>query len=62
MRRLYRSRKDRKIAGVCGGLAEYFHIDSAFIRLAYLFFTIITGMVPGLLCYILGWFIIPQKR
>lgn len=33
MKKLYRSRKDRKIAGVCGGIAEYFNIDSTLVRL-----------------------------
>jgi phage shock protein C len=55
--RLTRSRKDRIIFGVCGGLAEYFGVDAVIIRLAFVVFTIIEW--PGILLYIILAIIIP---
>jgi phage shock protein C len=57
-RQLYRSRENRRIAGVCGGLAEYFNIDATVIRLAWLIFTFTFGM--GLLAYIIAIIVIPE--
>jgi len=56
-RRLYRSRTDRKIAGVCGGLAEYFDIDPVFVRLAMIV-PLFAG-VPTPLIYIVCWAALP---
>ena len=58
---LRRSRSDRVIAGVCGGLAEFFGISAFWFRLAFLI-ALIPGGVPGLLPYILLWLIIPKER
>jgi len=57
---LRRSRSNRIIAGVCGGLAEFFGIDSVWFRLAFLI-ALIPGGVPGLLAYILLWVIVPSE-
>ncbi len=57
-KKLYRSRSNRMIAGICGGLGEYFDIDPTLIRLAVAFFTLWWG--GGLLLYIIAWFIIPE--
>ena len=56
---LYRSREDRMIAGVCGGLGEHFHIDPTLVRLAVVFLSLWWG--GGILLYLLAWFIIPEK-
>lgn len=55
-RRLYRSRKNRMVAGVCGGVADYFGIDPTLVRLLYLF-------IPGfnLMFYIIAAIIIPDE-
>ncbi len=58
-KRLMRSSIDRKIAGVCGGIAEYFTVDATLVRLLWAFITLITGIVPGILAYVVGWFIMP---
>ena len=58
-KKLYRSRSNRKIAGVCGGLGEYFDIDPTLIRLAVVFFTLWWG--GGLLAYFIAWFVIPDE-
>lgn len=61
MKKLYRSRHDRKIAGVCGGLAEYMNTDPTLIRLIAVIILIFTGFVPMFLAYILAWIIIPEE-
>ena len=58
---LRRSRNNRVIAGVCGGLAEFFGIGAFWFRLAFLI-SLIPGGIPGLLLYILLWIIIPGER
>ena len=58
---LRRSRSDRVVAGVCGGLAEFFGISAFWFRLAFLI-ALIPGGVPGLLPYFLLWLIIPKER
>lgn len=57
-KRLYRSRKDRVIGGVCGGVAEYFGIDSVAVRLAFLILLFFGG---GLILYIIFWIVVPEK-
>ncbi|MCD6454618.1 MAG: PspC domain-containing protein [Candidatus Aminicenantes bacterium] len=61
MKRLYRSRKDRKIGGICGGLGEYFNIDPNLVRLAMVFLALITAVVPFILAYVIAWIIIPLE-
>jgi len=56
---LRRSRRNRIIAGVCGGLAEFYGISSFWFRLA-LVIAFIPGGVPGLLIYLILWMIIPS--
>lgn len=57
MKKLYRSRKDSKIAGVCGGIAEYFNLDSTLIRLLALLTIFFGG--GGAAAYIVAWLIVP---
>ena len=59
MKRLYRASKDKNIAGICGGLGEMFSIDSTLIRLAVVFIGLVTGILPIVIAYIVGWMIIP---
>ena len=61
MKRIYRSRKDRKIAGICGGLGELFNIDPTLIRLLVILIAVATGFVPVIVTYILGWWVIPEE-
>jgi phage shock protein C len=59
-RRLFRSVADRKIAGVCGGLAEYFALDPTLVRLAVIILAIYPGAIFfGLLAYAIAWMVIP---
>lgn len=61
VRRLYLSSDDKKLSGVCGGLAEYFRVDSSIIRLAWVVVTVLTGIVPGVIGYVIAAIVIPQK-
>ncbi|MDI6720149.1 MAG: PspC domain-containing protein [Methanomicrobiales archaeon] len=61
MKRLYRSIDDRIIAGVAGGIGEYYEIDPTLIRLAWVVLTVITGFIPGIVAYILAWLIVPEE-
>jgi phage shock protein C len=55
--RLYRSRSDRMVAGVCGGLAKYFNVDPTLVRLVFVVLALAGG--PGLLLYGVMWIITP---
>jgi len=59
MKKLYRSRKDSKIAGVCGGIAEYFNVDATIIRLLAVLTIFFGG--GGIVAYIIAWIIIPLE-
>lgn len=61
-KRLYRSRTDSRIGGVCGGIAEYFTVDSTAIRLLWVVLSIFPGaIICGLLTYAVAWFIVPTQ-
>jgi len=59
-KRFYRSTTDKKIAGICGALGEYFDIDSNIIRLIALIIAICTVAAPGVVVYMLAWIIFPE--
>lgn len=58
---LRRSRRDRMIAGVVGGLADYFGLDPTVARIIYVLVSILSAAFPGILVYILLWILIPQQ-
>jgi len=60
MQKLYRSRTDQKIAGICGGLGEIYHFDSNLIRLGLLFIGLVTQIVPAVVTYLVAWMILPE--
>ena len=57
--RLYRSRNERILGGVCGGLGEYFGVDPVVIRLIWVVLTLLT-LFMGIIVYIIAWIIIPE--
>jgi phage shock protein C len=60
-RRLTRSASDKRIAGVCGGLADYFGVDSTPIRLLWVILSILCGaVIGGVIAYLIAWVIIPR--
>ncbi len=60
VKRLYRSKSNRVIGGVCGGLAEYLNIDATALRVITALLTFVMGM--SLWVYLLAWLIIPEER
>ncbi|WP_320935832.1 PspC domain-containing protein [Bacteroides nordii] len=60
-RKLTRSRSDRMLAGVCGGLAQFFGLDASLVCIAYAILTIFTAFA-GVPVYILMWIIIPEEK
>jgi phage shock protein C len=58
-RKLYRSKTDRVLAGVCGGLAEYFHLDATLIRVLFVLPAVLGG--AGLVLYVAMWIIVPNQ-
>ncbi len=56
---LYRSKSDRMIAGVCGGLAKRFNISSTWVRVAFVFIVLLGG--AGFLLYLILWVIMPEE-
>ena len=61
MKKLYRS-SDRKLAGVCGGIAEYLEVDPTVVRILYLILTLFTVAFPGTLLYIILWALRPDRQ
>ncbi len=59
-KRLTRSTYDRMIAGVCGGLAEYFDVDSTLVRVAFVLLSVLSAAFPGLIVYIILWLVVPE--
>lgn len=59
---LRRSVANRQVAGVCGGIAEYFGIDPTAVRVAYVLLSIFSAAFPGLLVYVILWALIPQRE
>ncbi len=58
-KRLYRARKERMIAGVCGGLAQYLGVDPSLVRLVFLLLGLTVG--GGFLAYLICWIVIPEE-
>jgi len=60
MKKLRRSKKNRMLAGVCGGMAEYFDLDPSIVRIVYVLVSILSIAFPGILVYLLMCVIIPE--
>jgi phage shock protein C len=60
-KRLMRPRANRKIAGVCAGLAEYFDLDVTLVRVLWLVITIFSAIVFGIVGYIVAWIVMPEE-
>ena len=61
IKRLYRSRAECKISGVCGGMGLYFHIDPTVVRIAWIAVTLMTGLLPGVVAYVISRFVVPLE-
>ena len=60
-KRLVRPRAERKIAGVCAGLAEYFDLDVTLVRVLWLVVTVFSGLIPGIIGYVVAWIVMPEE-
>ena len=58
-RKLYSSKTNRQVAGVCGGLAEYFNLDVTLIRVLFVLLAVLGG--SGLVIYVAMWIIVPKE-
>ncbi|MCH9634541.1 MAG: hypothetical protein S4CHLAM7_12940 [Chlamydiae bacterium] len=61
-RRLYRSTNNRILAGICGGLSKLIKVDATVLRLIMVVITLTTLFAPMTIAYLVGWFIIPEKK
>ncbi len=61
-KKLYRSSKQRMIAGICGGLAEYFDIDVNIMRLLFVAISLLSVVFPMVIFYIIAWIIVPEEE
>jgi phage shock protein PspC (stress-responsive transcriptional regulator) len=59
-KKLYRSKTNRTVAGVCGGLADYFNADASVVRLLWVVLTVLTGVGPGIVAYLIAALVIPE--
>jgi len=60
-KKLYRSADNKVLAGVMGGFGEYFNVDPVILRIGWLLVTIFTGLMPGIIAYVLAAIIIPSE-
>ncbi|MGB0651034.1 MAG: PspC domain-containing protein [Rhodothermales bacterium] len=61
MRKLRKTSHDKMVAGVCGGIAEYFGIDATLVRVGYVVLSVLSTGFPGLLVYIILAFVMPDN-
>lgn len=61
MKRIYRSRKNKMIAGICGGIAEMLDVDPTIVRLGVVLLAVVTAIIPFVITYLVGWIIIPDQ-
>lgn len=61
MKKIYRSKNNRQLAGVCGGIAKLLNIDPTLIRLAWALITVFSVAVPGIIVYLICAIVIPEE-
>jgi phage shock protein C len=61
MKKLYRSKSNRQLCGVCGGLGEYFNIDATIIRLILVVIGLCTAIIGALIAYIIAAVVVPEE-
>ena len=60
-KKLYRSTENKIFGGIIGGLGEYFDVDPVLLRVFWVFVAVFTGIIPGVIVYLMALFIIPTK-
>ena len=61
MKRLYRTNNDRRLLGICSGIGRYFDVDPVAVRLLWVLVTCVTGVIPGIVAYLVAWLIVPEE-
>jgi len=61
MKRLYKSKENKVLGGVIGGIGEYFNVDPVILRIIWILLVVFTAFVPGVIAYIIAIFIVPPK-
>lgn len=61
MKKLYRSKKDRKFSGVIGGIGKYANVDSNLLRVLFIVLVLMTGLFPMVIAYIIASFFLPEN-
>jgi len=61
MKKLYISKTEKKIFGVCGGIGQTYDIDPTLVRLVVVFLCFATAILPVVLTYLVAWIIVPEK-
>jgi phage shock protein PspC (stress-responsive transcriptional regulator) len=62
MKKIYRLRDGKKIAGICAGIADMYNFDVTVVRIVVIFVTVLTQFVPGIIAYLAGWYLIPERE
>ena len=62
MKKFYRLSTGKKAAGICNGIADMYNFDVTLVRLAFVFVTVLTQFVPGIITYLVGWYLLPEKE
>jgi phage shock protein PspC (stress-responsive transcriptional regulator) len=60
-KRLTRSRTDKMLAGICGGIANYLTVDPTIVRLVFALATFFTVVFPGIVIYLIMWIVVPKE-
>lgn len=61
MKKFYKLSDGKKIGGVCNGIADMYNFDVTLVRLAFIFVTVITQFIPGIITYLAAWYLLPEK-
>lgn len=61
MQKFYRSRTEKKVAGLCGGLGEMVDVDPTLVRLGVVLVCFVTGVIPVVVTYLIAWWIVPLR-
>ena len=61
MKKIYLSKTNSRIFGICGGIGQAYDVDPTLVRLTLVFLTLATAVIPGMVTYLLGWFLVPEQ-
>lgn len=62
MKKIYRLKEGKKIAGICAGIADMYNFDVTIVRIVVIFITVLTQIFPGVIAYLAGWYLIPERE